>query len=147
MPENLVSIHLKRGILQQRTFITAIVQVDEILLVLLGKSSGINSISVVLGGDMALAGCQIQGWNVVGSVSVLELDGTCTCCKSKQLVTEANTHDWDLGRFHQSAQVVDGLLAVSWVTRAIRDENTVEVVSNLVDGEIVISPGKMRNNI
>ena len=52
-------------------------------------------------------------------------------------MAKADTHDWDLGGLHQSAQVVDGLLAVSWVTRAVGDENTVEMVSDFVDGEIV----------
>jgi hypothetical protein len=92
---------------------------------------------VVLTGDVALSGCQVQSWDVVGTVSVLELDGSGTSCKSKQLVTKTDTHDRDLGRLHQSGQMVDGLLAVSGVTWSVGDENTVEVMSNLVDGEII----------
>ena len=71
---------IRKEVLQKHTFVTAIVQVDEILLVLLRKGSGINGVSVVLGSDMALAGCQIEGGDVVSSVSILELDGTGTCC-------------------------------------------------------------------
>jgi hypothetical protein len=92
---------------------------------------------VVLTGNVALAACQVKGRNVVSAVSVLELDGSSTGCKSKQLVTETDTHDWNLGRLHQSAQVIDGFLAVSWVTRAVGDEDTVEVVGNLVDWKVV----------
>jgi hypothetical protein len=123
--------------LQKRTLVAAIVQVDEVLLILLGKSGSVNGISVILGCDVALTGGQIESGNVVGTVSVLELDGAGTRSKSKQLVTKANTHDWELGGFHQSAQMVDSLLAVSWVARTVGDENTVEVVGDLVDGEIV----------
>ena len=119
------------------TFVAAIIQVDEILLELCWESGGIDGVSVVLGGDVALTSCQIESGNVVGSVSVLELDGTGTCCKSKQLVTKTDTKDWNLGGFHQSGQVVDSFLAVSWIAGAIGDENTIEVMGNLVDWEIV----------
>jgi len=120
-----------------QTFVRAIVEVDEVLLVLLGKSGSINSITVVLTGNVALAGCQVKGGNVVSAVSVLELDGSSTGCKSKQLVTETDTHDRNLRRLHQSAQVIDCFLAVSWVTRAVGDEDTVEMMGNLVDWKVV----------
>lgn len=82
------------------TFVAAIIQVDEVLLVFGWKSCGINGISMVLTGDMALASCQVQRWDVVGTVSILELDGSGTSCKSKQLMAKTDTHDWDLGRLH-----------------------------------------------
>lgn len=119
------------------TFVRAIVQVNEILLEFRRKSWGVNSITVVLTGNVALTGCQIQSGNVVSTVSVLELDGASTGCKSEKLVTETDTHDRDLGSLHETTQVVDGLLAMGWVTRAIRDEYTIEVVGYLVDGEII----------
>ena len=33
--------------------------------------------------------------------------------------------------------MIDGLLTMSWISRTIRDENPVKVVSDLVDGEVV----------
>ena len=126
---------------ERRTFVASIVQVDEVLFVFLRKSGGVNGVSMVLGRDVALTGCQVESRDVVGSVAVLELDGPSTDCESKQLVTKADTHDWELEGFHQSGQVVDGLLAMSWVTRSVGDENTVEVMSDLVDGEIIWEDG------
>ena len=86
---------------------------------------------------MALTGGQVERRNVMSTVSVLELDGSGTGCESKQLMTETNTHDRDLRRFHETSQVVDSFLAMSWVTWAVRDEDTVEVVGDFVDGEVV----------
>ena len=56
-------------------------------------------------------------------------------------MSKTDTEDWDLGGFHQSGQMVDGLLAVSWITWSIGKENTVEVVSHLVDWEVVWEHG------
>jgi hypothetical protein len=92
---------------------------------------------MVLGRDMALPGCQIQCRDVMSPIPILELNGTSTCRKSKQLVAETDTHDWKLGRFHQTSQVVDCFLAMGWVTWAIGDEHAVEMVSHLMDREVV----------
>jgi hypothetical protein len=92
---------------------------------------------MVLGRDMALPSRQIQRRDIVSSVAILELDGTSTCGKSKQLVAETDTHDWNLGRFHQASQVVDCFLAMGWVTWAIGDEHSVEMVCHFMDWEIV----------
>ena len=86
---------------------------------------------------MALSGCQVQCRDVVGTVSVLELDGSSTGCKGQELMAETDTHDRDLGRLHEAGQMVDCFLAMSWVTRSVGDEDTVKVVGDLVDGEIV----------
>jgi len=92
---------------------------------------------MVLGSDVALSGRQVQSRDVVGTVSVLELDGSGTSSKSKKLMAETDTHDWDLGSFHQAGQVVDCLLAMGWVTGAVGDEDAVKVVGDFVDGEVV----------
>jgi hypothetical protein len=52
-------------------------------------------------------------------------------------MTKTDTHDWDLGSLHKAAQVVNGLLAMGWVTRSIGDEDTIEVMSDLVNREVV----------
>ena len=62
------------------TLVTAIIQVDKVLLVLFGEGCGVNCITVVLTGDMTLPSRQVQGWDIVGTVSVLELDSTGTGC-------------------------------------------------------------------
>lgn len=118
------------------TLIGLVVQVCEVLAPLRWKSRGVNSIAVVLRGDMALASGQVKSRNVVGTVSIFELDCLGACSESEELVTHADAHDGDLGGLEQLAEVVDGRLAMGWVTRSVGDEDTVEVVRNLVDGVV-----------
>jgi len=119
--------------LMDQTFIGVVIQVDKVRLPILWQGRGVNSISMVLAGDMAFPCRQIQSWNVVCSVAVLELDGPRPRGKGQELVTEADAKDGKLRSLHQFSEVVDGVLAVSRVTRAIGDEHTVKVVSNFVD--------------
>lgn len=87
----------------------------------------LDCISVVLGCDMAFTCAQIQGWDVVSTISVLELDRLCTSSKSKQLVTHAYSHDGQLGLGNQLAKVVDCFLTMCWVTGTIGYEHAVEM--------------------
>lgn len=73
----------------------------------------------------------------MSAVSVLELDGSGTCCEGKELMAETDTHDWNLGGFHEAAQVIDCFLAMCWVTGTVRDEDAVEVVGDFVDWEVI----------
>ena len=123
------------------TLVGLVVQVGEVLPPLAGESGGVNCVSVVLRGDVALASAQVESWDVVGTVTVLELDGLSTSSKGDQLVTHADTHDGNLRGLEQLAEVVHGLCAVGWVTWAIRDEDTVEVVGDLLDGVVVREAG------
>ena len=84
----------KKKNLAKFTFVGSIIQVDEVFLEIGWESSHINGITVVLTGNVALTGGQIKSWDVVGTVSVLELDGAGTSCKSKQLMSQADTKDW-----------------------------------------------------
>ena len=118
------------------TFIGLVVQVGEVLPPILGKGGGVHSITVVLRCDVAPTGGEVESWNVVSTVSVLQLDRLRTGGESNQLVTHANAHDGDLGALEQFAEVVHGGRAVGWVTRTIGNEDTVEVVSHFVDGVI-----------
>src|SRR5262245_41816396 len=71
----------------------------------------------------ALPRQEVQAGNVVGAVSVLELDGTGADGERQQLVAEADAHDGDRRALHQAGQVVDGLLAVGRVAGAVGDED------------------------
>lgn len=123
--------------LVHHSLVGSVVEVDEVLLEVRVESAGINGVTVVLARDVALASGQVQGRDVVGTVAVLHLDGARTSCQGQQLVTKANSHDWDGRGLDEAGKVVDGVLAVSWVTRAVGDEDSVEVGRNLVDWEVV----------
>ena len=48
-------------------------------------------------------------------------------------MTKTDAHNRDLGGFHQSAEVIDCVLTVSRIARTIGDEDSVEMMSHLVD--------------
>jgi len=114
-----------------------VVEVDEVLLELGRDSGSINCVTVVLRGNVALSSHQVESRNVVGTVTVLHLDGLSTNGHGEKLVAKTDTHDGDLRGLHKLAEVVAGSAAVGWVTRTVGDEYTVEVASDLVDGVIV----------
>lgn len=119
------------------TFVTGVVEVDKVLFPVARERGGVDGVTVVLAGNVASAGCQVEGWDVVGAVTVFELDGSGSGGQSEQLVAETDAHDWDLRGFHQLAEMVDCVLAVSRITGAVGNEDAVEVVSDLVDGVVV----------
>lgn len=127
------------------TLVGLVVEVDKVGLELGRQGVDVNGVSVVLGSDVALAGGQIQSGDVVSSVTVLELDGLGAGSQSQQLVAETDTEDGQLGELgllvHNVSQVEHGLLAVSGVTGAVRDEDTIKVVGNVVDGVVVGEDG------
>lgn len=118
------------------TLVALVVQVNKVRLPVRGQGRSVDGITVVLAGDVAATGAQVQSRDVVSPVTVLELDGAGTGSQSQQLVAQTDTEDGDLGGLHQTLQVVDGVLAVGGVTRAVGDKHTIEVVSHLVDGEV-----------
>ena len=119
-----------------QTLIGLVVEVGEVLPPFAGQGGWVDRVSVVLRSDVALAGGEVESRDVVSTVTVLELDGLCTGSKGDKLVTHTDAHDGDLGGLEQLAEVVDGGGAVGWVTRAVGDEDTVEVVGDLVDGVV-----------
>ena len=127
--------------LVDHALVAPIVEVDEVLLEVAGEGLGVDGITVVLAGDVALAGGQVEGGDVVGAVSVLELDGAGTDGEGEELVAEADAHDGDLGGVHEAGEVVRGLLAVDRVAGAVGDEDTVKVGGDLVDGVVVGEDG------
>lgn len=58
----------------------------------------------------------------MSAISILEFDGAGSCCKGEELVPETYSHDWDLRGLHKLAEVVDGLLAMCWISRTIGTE-------------------------
>lgn len=92
---------------------------------------------MVLGRNLALSSRQVQSRDIVGTVSILQLNGSGTSCESEELMAETDTHDRNLGGFHQAGQMVDCLLAMGWITGAVGDEDAVEVVGDFVDREVV----------
>lgn len=144
----------------KHSFVAAVVEVDKVLLELGGERGGVDSISVILGGDVlkcqsakeivtdvlwekltACSGGQVQSGNVVSSVTVLELNGAGANSQSQKLVAKADTHNGYVGCVHELRKVVHCLLAMGRVTRSVGDEDAVEVVSDLVDGVLVREDG------
>lgn len=123
--------------LVHHALVGAVVEVYKVLLEVAGEGGGVDGVTVVLAGDVALTGGQVESGDVVGTVAVLELDGASANGQGEELVAEANSHDGNGGGLHEAAKVVDGLLAVSRVTGAVGDEDTVKVAGNLVDGVVV----------
>lgn len=119
------------------TLIGSIVEVDEELLEVWVERASINSVTVVLACDVALARSQVQRRDVVSTVTVLHLDGASTSGQGHELVAQANSHDRDRGLIHQATQVVDSVHAVGRVTGAIGDEDAIDLVGNLVDRVVV----------
>lgn len=116
-----------------QTLVGLVVQVGEVLSPFGRKSSRVDGITVVLGSDVALSGGEVKRRDVVCTVAVLELDGLRTSSECEQLVTHADTHHRNLGALKQLTEVVNGRGAVSGVTGAVGDEDTIEVVGDLVD--------------
>lgn len=123
--------------LVHHALVASIIEVDEVLLEFGVQGAGINGVTMVLAGDMALASRQVQSGDVVGTVAIFHLDGASARCQGQELVAKANAHDGHRRSLDQARQVVNGVLAVGRVTRAVRDEDAVKVRSDLVDGEII----------
>lgn len=52
-------------------------------------------------------------------------------------MTKADAKDGDLRCSHQLLEIMNGVLAMGWVARSVRDENAVKMVSNLVNGIVI----------
>lgn len=119
------------------TLVASIIEIDKVLLEIRVKRASINSVTVILARDVALTRSQVQGRNVMSTVAILHLDGASTRSQSHELMSQTDSHDWDGRLLHQATQVVDCVHAVSWVTRAVRDEDAVDLAGDLVDRVVV----------
>lgn len=122
------------------TLVRLIVEVDEVRLELGGQSVDVNSVTVVLRSDVALASGQVESRDVMGSVTVLKLDSLGSSSKGEELVAKADTEDGQIHKLgllvHDLSKVENGGLAVSGVTRAVGDKDTVKVMGNILDGVV-----------
>lgn len=123
--------------LVDHAFVATVVEVDKVLLELAREGAGVNSVTVVLAGDVALASGQVERWDVVCAVAVLQLDSAGTNGESEKLVAKTDTHDRDGRFFHQCSKVVDSFLAMGGVTGAVGDEHAIVVLSNLLNRVVV----------
>lgn len=123
----------RRRMEKVRTFIARVIQVNKVWLPVRWQGRNINGISMVLASDVAPASAQIQSRDVMSTVAVLQLDSTSTSSQGQELMTQADSEDGDLGSLHQATKVIGGRLAMGWVTGAVGNEYTVEVVGDLVD--------------
>lgn len=126
-----------RSRLVDHTLVGLIVEVDKVLLEVRRQSGSINSVTVVLRSDVALTSHQIKSRNVMSTVTVLKLDGLGTRSQSEKLMTEADTENRTVVSVHGLLQVVNSGRAVGGVTGTVGDEDTIKVMSNLVDGVVV----------
>jgi hypothetical protein len=132
----IISTDTQKGSKSRLTLVAGIVEVDKVRLPVAWQSICIHSITVVLTGDVAATSGKVERRNVVSTVTILELDSTATGSEGKQLMSHADSHDRNLRSIHQLSQMVDSLLAMGWITGSVGNEDTVKVVSHLVDGVI-----------
>lgn len=52
-------------------------------------------------------------------------------------MAETNTHNRNVGSLHQAGEIVDSSLAMGRVTGTVGDENTIEVLRDLVNGVVI----------
>lgn len=131
--------------LSSLTFIAGVVKVYKILFPVGRKALGVDSITMILASDVAPASGEIQSWNIVSSVAVFQFDGTCTSCEGKQLMSQADSHNRNLRRFHQLAEMIDSFLAVSRITGSVGALSKTLVpfiLFDLKDGAYMKTPSK-----
>lgn len=121
--------------------IGAVVEVDKVLLEVVRQRGRVDGVPVVLRRDVALARGAVERGDIVRAVAVLELDGAAAGGEGEELVAQADAEDGDLGGLHQAREVVHGVGAVGGIAGAVGDEDPVEVVRDLVDGEVVGEDG------
>lgn len=115
------------------SLIAVIVKIyKERLPIIMVKSRDIHSIAVILAGDMAAASGEVEGRNVVSTVAVLQLDGPGASRKSEELMSQADAHDGTIVGINQLAQVMNRILAVGWISWAVGDKDTIEMMSYLM---------------
>lgn len=125
--------------------VAAIVQVDEILFPVRGRDRRhVDCVSVILGSNVAATCREIEGGDVVRTIAVLQFYRLSAGSEREELVSETNAHDGASVRFHKLTQMVDSLLTMCRVARAVTDEHAIKVVSDLVDGVVPREAGDAR---
>ena len=86
---------------------------------------------MVLARDMAFARREVQRWDVVGSITILQLDGPSASCQRNQLMAKADPHDRNLRRLHHFTKVVYRILTMGGISGAVADEDAIEAMNLL----------------
>ena len=119
------------------TFVAVVVGVDKELVPALGQSLGVDGITVVLRGDVALSGEHVGARNVVAAVTELHLEGFGAGSASEQLVSKTDTEDRCPGLLQSCLNVLDSVLHHGGVTGSVGQEETVVLLACEL-GEIVV---------
>lgn len=128
-----------RAVCVPNTLVAVVVGIDEKLVPALRQSLGVDGVTVVLRGDVALSGENVGARNVVAAVTELHLEGFGASSASEQLVSKTNTEDGCPGFLQSRLDVLDCVFHHSWVTGSVGQEETVVLLACQL-GEIVV-PG------
>jgi len=108
------------------TLVGVVVKIDEVLFPIRRKELSVDSITVILRGDVGLASGQIDDGLVVTSVTVRKLVSLGAGSETEDLVTHANTHDGDgVVLSHFSSEVFNGNGHESGITGSVGKHDTV----------------------
>lgn len=99
---------------------------------------------MILRSNVATTRREIEGGDVVRAIAVLQFYCLSAGGECEKLVSETDAHDGASVRFHELTQVVDSLLTMCRVTRAVTDEHAIKVVRDLVDGVVPREAGDAR---
>mmetsp|Transcript_31242 Transcript_31242/g.45695 ORF Transcript_31242/g.45695 Transcript_31242/m.45695 type:complete len:279 (+) Transcript_31242:3176-4012(+) len=120
-----VELHREEGLGHvDQTFVGDVVDVYEVRLPVGGKIGVINSVAVVLRGDVDLVRQHVLDRLVVPTVTELELVGLAARCTRQELVAQADAEDRNI-LLERPAQVLHSHFTHSWVARTVGDEETV----------------------
>ena len=62
----------------------------------------------------------------MSTISIFKLDSPGSSCQGHQLMAKADSHYWYLRGFHDFAKMVNGILAMSGISRAVADEDAIK---------------------
>lgn len=57
------------------------------------KTGGIDSVPVILGGDVTTSREEVERWNILGTVTVLEFDSLGSRCEREELMSQTDSED------------------------------------------------------
>mmetsp|Transcript_14281 Transcript_14281/g.23195 ORF Transcript_14281/g.23195 Transcript_14281/m.23195 type:complete len:1459 (-) Transcript_14281:343-4719(-) len=120
------------------TLVGAVVTVDEEGLPVLRKSLSADGVAVVLRGDEALAGAEVEHRLVSTTVTEAHLVGLSTGGESSELVPHTDTKDGlVVSRLKDLAEVVDSLSGHDGISGTVGKEETIKLIEVLGEGEVV----------
>jgi len=85
---------------------------------------------MILGRDVALSSQHIRARDVVSTVSELHLESARTSSSSEKLMSKTNTKNWCPILCHCRSDMFDSLVHDRWITRTVRDEETIVILAS-----------------